>query len=45
VAVVQFPAPPAGAAPAIAEGETVAAAVGRYLDYVQARTTRDSYAD
>ena len=43
--VVQFPAPPAGAAPAIAEGATVAAAVDRYLDSIQARTTRDSYAE
>ena len=45
VTVVQFPAPPAGAAPAIAEGVTVAAAVDRYLDSIQARTTRDSYAE
>lgn len=43
--VVPFPAPPAGAAPVIAEGETVAAAVDRYLDSTQARTTRDSYAE
>jgi len=45
VTVVQFPAPSAGAALAIAEGETVVAAVGRYLDSIQARTTRDSYAE
>ena len=43
--VVPFPAPPAGADPAIAEGATVAAAVDRYLDSIQARTTRDSYAE
>jgi site-specific recombinase XerC len=43
--MVPFPAPPAGAAPVIAEGETVAAAVDRYLDSIQARTTRDSYAE
>ncbi len=43
--VVQFPAPPAGAALAIAEGATVAVAVDRYLDSIQARTTRDSYAE
>jgi hypothetical protein len=42
---VPLPAPPAGAAPVIAEGETVAAAVDRYLDSIQARTTRDSYAE
>ena len=35
--VVQFPTPPAGAAPTIAEGATVAAAVDRYLDSIQAR--------
>jgi hypothetical protein len=40
-----FPASPVGAAPAIAGGETVAAAVDRYLDSIQARTTRDSYAE
>ena len=43
--VVPFPVPPAGAAPVIAEGATVAAAVDRYLDSIQARTTRDSYAE
>ena len=43
--VVQFPAPLPGAAPTIAEGATVAAAVDRYLDSIQARTTRDSYAE
>jgi len=37
VTVVQFPTPPAGAAPTIAEGATVAAAVDRYLDSIQAR--------
>jgi integrase len=45
VTVVPFPAPPVGPAPAIAEGETVAAAVYRYLDSIQVRTTRDSYAE
>ena len=43
--VVPFPAPPAGPAATIAEGATVAAAVHRYLDSIQTRTTRDSYAE
>ena len=39
--VVPFPTPSADTA----DGETVAAAVDRYLDSVQTRTTRDSYAE
>ena len=35
--IVPFPAPPAS-------GETVAAAVDRYLDSIKTRTTRSSYA-
>jgi site-specific recombinase XerD len=41
VTVMPFPAPPAKTT----GGETVTAAVDRYLDSVQARTTRDSYAE
>jgi len=41
VTVVPFPTPPA---PPIG-GETVPAAVDRYLDSVQTKTTRDSYAE
>jgi hypothetical protein len=41
VTVVPFPTPSADTA----DGETVAAAVDRYLDSVQTRTTRDSYAE
>lgn len=44
--VVPFPTPPADSAPTTAGGgETVAAAVDRYLDSVQTKTTRDSYAE
>ncbi|MFC4508595.1 MULTISPECIES: hypothetical protein [Streptomyces] len=39
--VVPFPTPPAETT----GGETVAAAVDRYLDSVQTKTTRDSYAE
>ncbi len=39
--VVPFPPPSADTA----DGETVAAAVNHYLDSLQTRTTRDSYAE
>jgi hypothetical protein len=39
--VVPFPIPPAETA----GGESVAVAVDRYLDSVQTKTTRDSYAE
>ena len=42
--VVPFPTPPADPAPA-ADGEGVASAIDRYLDSVQTKTTRDSYAE
>jgi site-specific recombinase XerC len=44
VTVVPFPSPPADPAPATA-GECVTAAVDRYLDSVQTKTTRDSHAE
>ncbi len=40
-----FPSPPAGPAPVPAGGESVTAAVDRYLDSVQTKTTCDSYAE
>jgi len=45
VTVVPFPTPPADTAQDAAGGETVAAAVDRYLDSVQSATTRASYAE
>jgi hypothetical protein len=41
VTIVPFPTPPAETA----GGECTAAAVDRYLDCIQTKTTRDSYAE
>ncbi len=43
--VVLFPTPPAEPAPAAAGGDSVAAAVDRYLDSIQTATTRAGYAE
>ena len=40
--IVPFPDPPGGV---LASGETVTAAVDRYLDSIKTGTTRSSYAD
>jgi hypothetical protein len=42
VTIVPFPDPPGGA---LASGETVTAAVDRYLDSIKTGTTRSIYAD